>query len=473
MIKLIIEKELREIVGSTKFALTFGVCAVLILLAFYTGAKNYQVSMAQYGAAKTENVRQMEGLTDWVMVRNHRIFLPPEPLAALVTGISNDIGRSVTVQGRGELTAQDSRFNDEPVFAVFRFLDLDFIFQIVLSLFAILFAYDAINGEKERGTLRLAFANALPRAQYILGKIIGSFIALAVPLLIPILVGCLLLPIMGVNLTGDEWLRLSLIILSGLMYFGVFLMLSVFVSSLTYRTSSSFLLLLVIWIFSVLIIPRTSVLLAGRAVDVPSVDEIASQKNRLRTQLWAEDRKKMGQFKPTNTEDPQAMVSEFNKFMSDIADEREKKMNELASRLNEDRRNKQVVQERLAFSFARLSPTATFSLISTNLASTSMALKTHYLSEATAYQKTYAEFMQEKTGMNIGGGAMIFRMKRGDGEEEVEKPIDPHELPEFQYAGAPFDFAVNAALPDIGLLALFNLLFFAGAFVAFLRYDLR
>ena len=186
MLKYIIEKELRDMISSTKFVVTFAICAVLILLAFYTGAQNYRVSQSQYQAAKTENLRQLEGLTDWIMVRNFRIFLPPEPLAALVTGISNDIGRSVTVQGRGELATQDSRFSDEPVFAVFRFLDLDFIFQIVLSLFAILFAYDAINGEKERGTLRLTFANAVARAQYILGKIIGSFLALAVPLVLPV-----------------------------------------------------------------------------------------------------------------------------------------------------------------------------------------------------------------------------------------------------------------------------------------------
>ena len=203
MLKLLIEKELREIISSTKFAVTFGVCAVLILLAFYTGARNYQVSLAQYQAAKTENLRQLEGLTDWIMVRNHRIFLPPEPLAALVTGISNDIGRSTTVRGRGELASQDSRFNDEPIFAVFRFLDLDFIFQIVLSLFAILFAYDAINGEKERGTLRLTFANGIPRAQYLIGKMTGSFLALAIPVLLPILLGCLLLPLMGVHLVRD------------------------------------------------------------------------------------------------------------------------------------------------------------------------------------------------------------------------------------------------------------------------------
>ena len=57
------------------------------------------------------------------------------------------VGRSLTLDGQpreiiGVLPAG------------FRFLDLDFIFQIVLSLFAILFAYDTISGEKERGTLR-------------------------------------------------------------------------------------------------------------------------------------------------------------------------------------------------------------------------------------------------------------------------------------------------------------------------------
>ena len=39
-----------------------------------------------------------------------------------------------------------------------------------------------------------------------------------------------------------------------------------FVSSLTRRSSTSFLFLLVIWILAVLVIPRSAVLLAGRAV---------------------------------------------------------------------------------------------------------------------------------------------------------------------------------------------------------------
>jgi ABC-type transport system involved in multi-copper enzyme maturation permease subunit len=472
MIKLIIEKELKDIIGSTKFATTFAVCAILILLTFYVGSKNHQMNVARYEAAKAENLRKMEGLTDWLRVRSHRIFLPPQPLEALVTGVSNDIGRTIEMAGRGELSSVDSRFNDDPIFAVFRFLDLDFIFQIVLSLFAILFAFDAINGEKERGTLRLTFSNAVPKDKYIFGKLLGSFIALGVPLLIPILLGCLLLPIFGVFLTTAEWLKLVAVIFSGLLYFGFFLTLSIFVSVLTKKSSNSFLTLLVFWIFAVFIIPRASVLLAGRAIDVPSVDEHGYQKARFRSQLWEEDRHKMAEFKPDENEDPMKIVDKFNEFMQNLADERDTKIKELTKRLNEDRRNKQIQQQRLAFGFARVSPSALFSLAATNLVGNSLNLKQHFIDEATGYQTTYAQFMKEKTGMNLGGNVIMFKMKRG-GEEEDEKTIDPKEMPEFFYNAEPVTQVLEKAFLDMGLLVLYNLIFFVGAFVGFIRYDVR
>ena len=45
MLTLIIEKEIRDIIGSTKFAVTFAVCSLLILLAFYVGAMSYQTNV--------------------------------------------------------------------------------------------------------------------------------------------------------------------------------------------------------------------------------------------------------------------------------------------------------------------------------------------------------------------------------------------------------------------------------------------
>jgi ABC-type transport system involved in multi-copper enzyme maturation permease subunit len=471
MIKLIIFKELRDIIGSARFAITFAVCSILILLTFYAGARNYQAEVASYDAARAQNLRQLEGVTDWISVRDHRVFLPPQPLAVLVSGIANDIGRTTQIQGRGEPSATDSRYGDDPVFAVFRFLDLEFLFGIVLSLLAIVYAYDAINSEKERGTLKLTFANAVPRHLYILGKLIGAFLALAAPLAIPLLLGSLLLPALGVHLTAGGWEQLALIIGAGILYFSVFLALAVFVSALTQRSSTSFLMLLVIWIFVVLIVPRSAVLLAGRAVAVPTIDDIETQKSRLAHQLWTEDRKKMSSFTPSSTADMSAMVEEFNKLMAQLGDNRDKRLRELGDRLNEERSNAQRRQQSLALGLARLSPTTAFSLAVTTVAGTSLELQNRYHDATVAYQEVFGNFMEKKTGMKLGGRMIAIRVNSGDSEKP--KPIDARELPSFDYRAAGVGELLPGATIDFGLLIVFNIVFFAGAYVAFLRYDVR
>ena len=62
---------------------------------------------------------------------------------------------------------------------------------------------------------------------------------------------------------------------------------------------------------------------------------------------------------------------------------------------------------------------------------------------------------------------------RGGEDEEEPPPIDPYELPVFEYQEPSSSTLINEALLDVGLLLLFNVFFFVGAFVAFLRYDVR
>ena len=470
MLSLIITKELRDIIVSSKFALTFGVCSLLILLSFYVGGRNYQVNREQYEAATRENLRKLEGLMDWMSVRDFRVYLPPQPIASIVMGISNDIGRTAEIRGRGEVRPEDNRYGDDPVYAVFRFLDLDFVFQIILSLFAILFAYDAVSGEKERGTLRLTFANPVPRSTYIIGKLLGSFLGAGLPLLIPILLGCVVLIALGVPMTADDWLRLSLVVLAGLLYFAAFLGASVLVSSATQRSSTSFLILLALWITSVLVLPRTAVLLAGRAVDVPSVDDLNSQKGRYNVSLWEEDRKQMANYRVPSGSPPDKMMSDFQKFMSGLGDERERKMNEFTQRLNEERSNRQRVQERLALGLSRISPSAVVSLASMEIAGTGVHMQEAYIAAAERYQKTYAEFMKEKTGVNPGGG-LIFRITTDD--EPEKQPLNLQEIPRFEFVLPSLAASLGSIAIDLGLLGLFTIIGFIGAFIGFLRYDVR
>ena len=461
MFKIILEKELREILGTKKFALTFGICSLLILLAFYAGASNYRISKLQYDNSIAENLHQMEGLPRWDNI-DHRLFLPPQPLASLVSGVSNDVGRTIRVTvNYYELTPRGTRFNENPIFAVFRFLDLEFIFSVVISLFAILFGYDSINGEKERGTLRLTFSNSLPRDQYILGKLVGSFLALIVPLMIPILIGCLLLPILGVPMDADTWLRLGMIILLGFLYIGVFSTLSIFVSAMTKRSSSSFLMLLVVWIFAVLIIPRTAVLLAARSADVPSIDVIDHEKTFVKRQINDERRAEISQWLRENTSlrtaNPEQWAKDRTKFFGAAWVEYLKKTGQMHERITENRENKVLARQRTALAFSRMSPTSSFSIAASELASTSLALRNAYVNSAKDYRPIFDEFLRGFDNQ----------------DEDIPGGVDPSLLPVYQFVGPSTKAAIRASLPDFGLLLMFNLVWFVGAFVAFLRYDVR
>jgi len=52
-------------------------------------------------------------------------------------------------------------------------------------------------------------------------------------------------------------------------------------------------------------------------------------------------------------------------------------------------------------------------------------------------------------------------------------PVDFATVPKFQERDLELGQSLNLAIWDIGLLALFNLVFFAASFVSFLRYDVR
>lgn len=474
MLKILLEKELRDIIYSTKFAITFGAAALLILLSFYVGVRNYQGSIKEYEAAKTTNATQVSSLTDWRQVQ-HRVFRKPQPLQVLVNGVTNDIGRTTDMRSSGELNLINSRFSADPLFAVFRFLDLNFVVIIVFSLFAILFGYDAINGEKEAGTLKLVFANKVSRASFILSKLLGSILALGIPLLVPMLIGCLMLLGFGIPMSGDEWVRLGLLSVAGLLCFGVFLTLSIMISAMVTRSSVSFLLSLVVWIFSVLIVPKGSVVLASQVASVPSMDAIESQKRKFTAdQMQQRMQAFQNYFTTRGSAADTSFVSRLGLFQDSLGKAYEKDRQEFFGRLNEEWQNRKDWQEQWAFGFSRVSPTAIFQLASMNLAGTDVEMKFRYQQELNRYQEGYAKFMQAKTGSTADYMRVVIRrFSSSQEEEEKPKPLNPTEIPDFIEQPRDLGSTITASLLDLGLLVILNAVFFGGAFAAFLKFDLR
>jgi ABC-type transport system involved in multi-copper enzyme maturation permease subunit len=493
MLGTIIRKELKSYISSPKFVVTFLVCTLLILLSVWVGIMDYRTSVTRYEAALQLNDMSLQEQT-WDNLGT-RAYRQPDPMQIFVSGVHNDIGRFSGIQERQEIKLRNSMYSDSTIFALFRFVDFEFIVLMVLSLFAILFTYDAINGERESGTLQLTFANPVPRARFILGKLVGSWLGLVIPLLIPILLAILLVLLMRVPMTPLHWQKLVGLAAVSLLFFTFFSALGLRVSALTRRSATSFLVLLVLWVVLVFIVPRAGVMAAGQLVEVPSVAEIQSRKEgfaREQQRLNMEEMMERSRNFPKKMEGMTAAERNdyMKRAMDDLrkeSDESRKKMDEeiaeYSRKLNEERRNRQARLERLAFTLSRFSPASAFSLAAMNLAETDIALKSRAEDAMTDYKSEVVDLAAEKAAAGGSGTPEVFRFEAGSGNAKVmfgisfggsnSPTLDPAEVPVFASQPRSFSKIAAGTLVDVGLIALYALLAFAGAFVGFLRYDVR
>ncbi len=480
MLGTLIQKELRAIILSPKFTATFAVCSVLLLLSVFIGIREYKQTVAQHETAVQLADQRIQEISSWHGMRD-KTYRKPDPLQILVSGLTYDIGRWSSIDSRSTVKLKNSAFSDDPIFAVFRFVDFAFIVQIVFSLFAILFTFDAVNGERENGTLRLVFSNAVPRAKYIIGKCLGSWLGLVVPICIPIALSLLMINIFGVPMTAGEWGRVALLVALSLLYVTLFVVMGVFVSSLTKRSSVSFLLSLVVWVLLVLIIPRGGVLAAGQLASVPRLAEIEGLRDGHAKNLWSQHRKEMeerflARHDAREERDDDDMWAEM-KFEDSARKDVQIQIEAYEVRLMEDWDRRKATQQRLALTLSRFSPAAAYQLAAQTLAGTDLSLKPRNEEAMRTYRKEFNQYVDEKQaeGGHVGGiqisigsdeGMKITTSRDNAGLDIDDRPR--YTLPQQQLAAV-----IQPAVTDFGLLAFGTILLFAGAFVSFLRYDLR
>jgi ABC-type transport system involved in multi-copper enzyme maturation permease subunit len=489
MLKTLIEKEFKSVLLSPRFLGIFAVASVLVLLSIGVGVREYHAFGRAQAAAEQLLSEEQSQATSWMGFPN-RAFRKPDSLQVFAGGVHNDVGRLSSVSAMAETKLRQSIYSDDPILAIFRFLDLTFIIQVVLSLFAILLTYDAISGERERGTLQLAFANPVPRVNYLVAKFAGTWMGLVLPLLFPLLLGLLVVVTMGVPMDGDHWGRLGTLLLAGGLYFTFFIALGLAVSALTRSSSTSFLVLLVGWILLVLVIPRAGVLAAVEMVPVPSVAELDSRKEGFERRAWDEHHQGI----LTKWRDRQAEIDavpeeereEFEdtktwEWMEEDELERQhlqERIAENARRLNEEVRNLKARQQRLGLTLSRVSPASAFQLVALEVGGTGLGLSERYFDSIEEYRTRFRQYVEEQ-----GGNTFSIRIGHGDDDEEDDplgggmgdqgKPLDLREMPRYQAPALSAGEVIAPALPDLGLLAVLVMACFAVAFTAFLRYDVR
>jgi ABC-type transport system involved in multi-copper enzyme maturation permease subunit len=468
MLRDIIKKEILDNITSPKFVFTFLLCTLLILLSVYTGVTNYRAEKKEYTAALALNKKNMESQPNYQSLAGIgiKISKPPQVLGTVVTGIEEAVGRVAPVNIAADPNLIDSKYSSNPVFAVFGALDLMFIVKIVLSLFAILFTYDAIVGEKEKGTLKLALSNDVPRDRLILGKAIGGYISLLLPLLIPLVLSLLILLIVpDISLGGQDWVRLLLVFLMFFLYLSVFFSLGLFVSARTTRSSTSFLVLLFIWVVIVMVIPKVAVITAGQVRPIPSVHEITAKKDAFLQQIQSEGQKGVIEWSRKNAadaaKDVKAYQEKFRQFIQDYQQELTSKIDENNAAIERDYQQRRRAQQSLAINLSRISPASALTFGSMTMARTGVDDFDRFLASVRAYKPIYTKWINSKLGQSIN-------FQTG---ETVQIKID--DMPQHTLEPEWLSRSFVRTIPDFALLTVMIIIFFVGAYVSFLHYDVR
>ena len=132
-----------------------------------------------------------------------------------------------------------------------RFVEIDFatVVRLLLSFMAVILGFDAICGDRERGTLRLMLANPVSRGAVVGGKLLGGSLSLCAAMAAAFLFSLLILSFNpDVAFSGAEWARLALLFgVSCLFLVQVFAM-SLAVSAFVRGSATSLMLCLFGWL---------------------------------------------------------------------------------------------------------------------------------------------------------------------------------------------------------------------------------
>ena len=491
MIWKIAKKEFLLNLMTFKFAVGTIVCVVLMAVFVPILAKAYQERLKTYNENVSYNEAELCKVTVYKNI-TPTIYRPPSMLAVFSEGLEKQLGNSATINYNEVPEISAAAANH--YLSIFSIFDASLIFKIVISVLALLVAYDAISGERERGTLRLMLSCTAARYQVLLGKLLAGLMVLVVPVTIAFILGLvILLSFPMVDLAGSDWIRIGFMLLSSLVFIATMYNLGLLFSCLARRSAFSLVLGLFLWIIFVVVIPNGSVYLATQTRPVEPEDKINEQIASLRRDAGREfdselersgrsyqgggtrrDKPGRGGFGHGYVRSCNKIFMENNLITYSIWVPIEIKYANKYSEVEYGHLRDLFEQTRLANNLSRISPVSLYENVMSALAGTDMDSFRHFIDAVKAYRNDIVEYIRSRTD-NFSSSLFFTPCT----EEETEllpgddaPPLDLRDLPRFTYK-VDIVASVRRAIPDLALLIFGNILFFAMAFVAFLRYDVR
>ena len=283
MLRTLIHQELLIHLMSARFFAAVVITLLLVVANTFVLIGAYEERLADYGQKEAVNREAVDAIPTYSILRL-KVQRPPNPLSLFSAGLETRFGSEIDIAFDSVPSLSnpiaDVRPEEEqwafgsvpslsspgaplginnPYLHLFSGIDLVFIFQVVLSLIALLFAYDAIAGEWETGTLRLVLSHPVGRGNVLFAKYIAAMVCLLLPVLLSLLLALIQCSFArALQFSEDDFLRIGGIVLTTIVYLSVFYLIGLLVSTITRRAATSLMLCMFLWVVLVLVYPNWS-----------------------------------------------------------------------------------------------------------------------------------------------------------------------------------------------------------------------
>lgn len=458
MLKTIVIKEIVSHILSYRFAVIFILFFALILISIFILSDDYRRRFDNYqasAASHKEEINRIKAIKDpnqacRELIYTHGVHADRKPsgLSILTKGLEGHIPDEVHTAWWAPGTRKlNKELYSNPLFSIFSVPDFSYIVNTILSLLSLLFVFDAVCGEKERGTLKLMLSNPLARDQILLGKWLGGYITLIVPFLGAVISGFIYLYLRKVIIYDKEILaRMALLILVSLAYISLFFTLGIFISILCKKSSTALLVGLFTWMIWILVIPNLAPVISRITCPIPTMQKINAEKLAIDEEIRIKRRRIS-----------RTMISygkEAEKMKEELEDEGKRRKD----KLDKFYQDKLEGQMNISKVLSRISPSASFVYAATTLSQTGISQHNIFHSAYKRFQHDFKDYGDKSR-------------KDMRAKKLKEDWLHPEELPKLEMRPTSLREDFQTILFDLLLLVVYTVIFFMGGYLGFLRYD--
>lgn len=499
MLLTLTRRELLDNLMTFRFAAAVFITLLLVVANTAVLIKDYERRLVSHNTETKKSQYYLEKNKTY-SVGDITIDRPPNPLSIFNTGLDKRLGNKIWVYYGHVPTLWDAdrHSSENPFMNILSSIDIVFIFGGVLSLLALIFAYDALAGEYERGTLRLVLTHSVGHGQILLAKYISAMLCLLVPTLMSLILAMILLTTSpSFSLSVSDFLHIVGIIFASIAYLSVFYLIGMLISAMTQRTSTALMLSMFVWGFLVLVYPN--MILAVIQPSNPPEERRISIHNQIK-QIWEEFDRERKHFLATDAnlgDDPYANMRWKGGYNFEYFGEKASVLQyyyhagiEIPGFHEESEAphvqnyhhflvpriistaertwnvRKPILEEIFILpatvdrAWLRLSPTGIYNIATQALAGTDLNSIQDFFIAVQQYRQSIVDYYYDK---KVFGSRQWYSADQGT--------VDWNTLPQFSFQGSDISINVKRALPDLLLLLTINMVLFSGIFLIFIRKE--